>query len=196
LKLGGELAVIVRGQSRQGGESARCHGSEQLQWADQPRWLASSVRLRLRSLVRPDVREATAVSREGTRAVRPPRMLARLTQAQTVRLLDVPRRLAPVVSQTGSLDGGPGRSCGPRGPCAFSPHRGWWRRARAPSRVWTGACTTSMSTATARGHRLRVVAPGARAWLFVGSDDHAEAAANLLSLIAACQLHRLHPEAW
>ena len=30
--------------------------------------------------------------------------------------------------------------------------------------------------------------------LFVGSDDHAEAAANLFSLIASCRLHRLDPE--
>jgi hypothetical protein len=30
--------------------------------------------------------------------------------------------------------------------------------------------------------------------LFLGSDDHAEAAANLFSLIASCRLHRLDPE--
>jgi hypothetical protein len=41
---------------------------------------------------------------------------------------------------------------------------------------------------------LRVVATGRKAWLFFGSDDHAEAAANLYSLIASCKLHRIDPE--
>jgi transposase len=43
---------------------------------------------------------------------------------------------------------------------------------------------------------LRSVAVGRKAWLFVGSDDHAEAAANLFSLISSCRLHRLDPEAY
>lgn len=43
---------------------------------------------------------------------------------------------------------------------------------------------------------LRRVAVGRRAWLFVGSDDHAQAAANLFSLIASCKLHKLEPEAY
>lgn len=41
---------------------------------------------------------------------------------------------------------------------------------------------------------LRVVATGRKAWLFFGSDDHAQAAANLYSLIASCKLHGLDPE--
>ena len=41
---------------------------------------------------------------------------------------------------------------------------------------------------------LRVVASGRKAWLFFRSDDHAEAAANLYSLIAGCKLHRIDPE--
>jgi hypothetical protein len=41
---------------------------------------------------------------------------------------------------------------------------------------------------------LRVVATGRKAWLFFGSDDHAEAAANLYSLIAGCKLHGIDPE--
>jgi hypothetical protein len=41
---------------------------------------------------------------------------------------------------------------------------------------------------------LRVIATGRKAWLFFGSDDHAEAAANLYSLIASCKLHRIDPE--
>lgn len=43
---------------------------------------------------------------------------------------------------------------------------------------------------------LRRVAVGRKAWLFVGSDDHAQAAANLFSLIASCKLHHLDPEAY
>ena len=43
---------------------------------------------------------------------------------------------------------------------------------------------------------LRGIASGRKAWLFFGSDDHASAAANLLSLIASCELHRLDPETY
>lgn len=41
---------------------------------------------------------------------------------------------------------------------------------------------------------LRQIAVGRKAWLFVGSDDHAQAAANIFSLVASCRLHRLDPE--
>jgi hypothetical protein len=40
---------------------------------------------------------------------------------------------------------------------------------------------------------LRRVATGRKAWLFVGSDDHAQAAGNLLTLIASARLHKLDP---
>ena len=43
---------------------------------------------------------------------------------------------------------------------------------------------------------LRRIAVGRKAWLFIGSDDHGEATANLYSLIASCQLHGLDPEAY
>ncbi len=43
---------------------------------------------------------------------------------------------------------------------------------------------------------LRRVAVGRKAWLFVGSDDHAESAAHLFSLIASARLHGLDPEAY
>jgi hypothetical protein len=43
---------------------------------------------------------------------------------------------------------------------------------------------------------LRRVATGRKAWLFVGSDDHGQAAGNLLSLIASARLHGLDPEAY
>ncbi|MCU0688020.1 MAG: IS66 family transposase [Polyangiaceae bacterium] len=36
---------------------------------------------------------------------------------------------------------------------------------------------------------LRAIATGRKAWLFFGSDDHAQAAANLFSLVASCKLH-------
>jgi transposase len=44
--------------------------------------------------------------------------------------------------------------------------------------------------------QLRRIAVGRKAWLFVGSDDHAQAAGNLLSLIASARLHGLDPEAY
>jgi transposase len=43
---------------------------------------------------------------------------------------------------------------------------------------------------------LRSIAVGRKAWLFVGSDDHAESAGHLFSLIASCKLHHLDPEAY
>jgi transposase len=43
---------------------------------------------------------------------------------------------------------------------------------------------------------LRTIAVGRKAWLFVGSDDHAQATANIFSLIASCKLHELDPEAY
>jgi transposase len=43
---------------------------------------------------------------------------------------------------------------------------------------------------------LRNIAVGRRNWLFMGSDVHATAAANLFSLIASCQLHGLEPETY
>jgi len=43
---------------------------------------------------------------------------------------------------------------------------------------------------------LRTIATGRKAWLFYGSDDHAAAAGNILSLVASCRLHGLDPEAY
>ena len=43
---------------------------------------------------------------------------------------------------------------------------------------------------------LRKIAVGRKAWLFVGSDDHAESAGHLFTLIASARLHRLDPEAY
>lgn len=42
--------------------------------------------------------------------------------------------------------------------------------------------------------QLRKVATGRHAWLFIGSDDHGQAAGNLMTLIASARLHRLDPE--
>ena len=44
--------------------------------------------------------------------------------------------------------------------------------------------------------QLRRIATGRAAWLFVGSDDHGQAAANLLTLIASARLHKLDPEVY
>ncbi len=43
---------------------------------------------------------------------------------------------------------------------------------------------------------LRPIAVGRNAWLFFGSGDHAQAAAQLFSLIASCKLHQLDAEAY
>jgi hypothetical protein len=43
---------------------------------------------------------------------------------------------------------------------------------------------------------IRTIAVGRKAWLFVGSDDHAEAAANIFSLVASCKLHRIDVESY
>ncbi len=43
---------------------------------------------------------------------------------------------------------------------------------------------------------LRRIAVGRKGWLFVGSDQHAEAAGHLFSLIASARLHRLDPEGY
>jgi hypothetical protein len=41
---------------------------------------------------------------------------------------------------------------------------------------------------------LRAIASARKSWLFFGSDDHANAAANLFSLVASCKLHAIDPE--
>lgn len=41
---------------------------------------------------------------------------------------------------------------------------------------------------------LRKVVVGRKAWMFYGSDTHAESAAALFTLIASCRLHRIDPE--
>ena len=41
---------------------------------------------------------------------------------------------------------------------------------------------------------LRTIATGRKNWLFFGSDDHAQAAANIFSLVGSCKLHNLDPE--
>jgi hypothetical protein len=43
---------------------------------------------------------------------------------------------------------------------------------------------------------LRRIAVGRKAWLFVGSDEHAESAGHIFSLIASARLHRLDPEGY
>lgn len=51
-------------------------------------------------------------------------------------------------------------------------------------------------TNNASERALRSIAVGRKAWLFFGSDDHAQAAANLFSLVASCLLHGLDPESY
>jgi hypothetical protein len=49
-------------------------------------------------------------------------------------------------------------------------------------------------TNNASERALRRIAVGRHAWLFVGSDDHADAAGHLFSLVASARLHNLDPE--
>ncbi len=51
-------------------------------------------------------------------------------------------------------------------------------------------------TNNASERELRRIATGRRAWLFVGSEDHGQAAGNLLTLIASARLHGLDSEAY
>lgn len=44
--------------------------------------------------------------------------------------------------------------------------------------------------------QLRRIATGRKAWLFVGSDDHGEAAGSFFTLIATARAHGLDPEAY
>ena len=44
--------------------------------------------------------------------------------------------------------------------------------------------------------QLRKIAVGRKAWLFAGSDGHAESAGHLLSMIASARLHALDPETY
>ena len=41
-----------------------------------------------------------------------------------------------------------------------------------------------------------MIPTGRRSWLFMGSDDHAQAAANIFSLVASCKLHQLDVETY
>jgi hypothetical protein len=41
---------------------------------------------------------------------------------------------------------------------------------------------------------LRKLVVGRKNWLFVGSDEHAEVTATIVSLVASCRLHKLDPE--
>lgn len=43
---------------------------------------------------------------------------------------------------------------------------------------------------------LRKIVVGRKAWMFYGSDTHAESAAALFSVIASCRLHKLDPETY
>ena len=41
---------------------------------------------------------------------------------------------------------------------------------------------------------LRTIVVGRKNWIFYGSDIHAQAAAVLFTMIAACRLHKLDPQ--
>lgn len=66
------------------------------------------------------------------------------------------------------------------------------RQADALRRVLENAHLKLDNNASERA--LRKVAIGRKNWLFVGSDDHAQTTANLLSVVATAKLHDLEPE--
>ena len=72
---------------------------------------------------------------------------------------------------------------------------GYASRQRAPLERFLENGRLKMDN-NASERELRRIAIGRKNWLFFGSDDHAQAAANLFSLIASCKLHGLDPEAY
>lgn len=70
---------------------------------------------------------------------------------------------------------------------------GYAVRQRGPLSAFLGDGRLEMTNnRSERG--LRGIAVGRKNWLFCGSDGHAEAAANIMSLIASARLHKLDPE--
>jgi len=57
-----------------------------------------------------------------------------------------------------------------------------------------GASGSGRRPVRRHGQNERGLATGRKAWLFCGSDDHAQAAGNLLTLVASARLHGLDPE--
>jgi len=84
----------------------------------------------------------------------------------------------------------------------FAP--GHLPRERHPSYAASTCCRFGTLTLRVHGYlqashnrserELRRIAVGRKAWLFVGSDDHAQSAGHLFTLIATARLHRLDPE--
>jgi len=71
------------------------------------------------------------------------------------------------------------------------------RDTRSGSRSRTaGAIDSAPRPARQHGQNEWGLATGRKAWLFVGSDDHGQAAGNLLTLVASSRLHHLDPEAY
>lgn len=82
---------------------------------------------------------------------------------------------------------------GVRGPIATA--FGYVTRQREPLRRFLDDGRLRIDN-NASERALRTIATGRKAWLFFGSDDHAQAAANLFSLIASCKLHGIDAETY
>src|SRR5258707_12391894 len=70
-----------------------------------------------------------------------------------------------------------------------------FRAPRAPRRFLNDGRLRLENNGAERALRSPI-AVGRRAWLFFASDDHAQSAANVFSLIASCVLHRLDADSY
>jgi hypothetical protein len=101
------------------------------------------------------------------------------------------KRLLPMLDAIFNWVRGEARTQRPRG--LVSKALGYALRQEAPLRRFLEDPRLRLEN-NASERALRTIAVGRKNWLFCGSDDHAQATANLFSLVASCKLHGLDPE--
>jgi len=103
------------------------------------------------------------------------------------------KQLLPMLDAIFNWVRGEARTQRPRG--LVSKALGYALRQEAPLRRFLEDPRLRLEN-NASERALRTIAVGRKNWLFCGSDDHAQATANLFSLVASCKLHGLDPEAY
>ena len=103
------------------------------------------------------------------------------------------KQLLPMLDAIFNWVRGEARTQRPRG--LVSKALGYALRQEAPLRRFLDDPRLRLEN-NASERALRTIAVGRKNWLFCGSDDHAQATANLFSLVASCKLHGLDPEAY
>ena len=103
------------------------------------------------------------------------------------------KQLLPMLDAIFNWVSGEARTQRPRG--LVSKALGYALRQEAPLRRFLDDPRLRLEN-NASERALRTIAVGRKNWLFCGSDDHAQATANLFSLVASCKLHGLDPEAY